>query len=106
MGEIIIILSNIKMCKAIRGREGRCCFGCSVFLGFHLIVLFCLVELAFCIYLFNYGKRNDMRDWTKIFWFVIESVRIAVYLWCCIDRIHKRKTFFYTMLLTTIAEAI
>lgn len=92
--------------NCLKGRNGKCCFGCSTRLGIHLIALFTLAEVFIIGWIF-FGEVGDGIFNLKVFtWLMIVVSRTFTYLATCCDSISKRWAFFVMMILTTIVELV
>ena len=92
--------------KCLKGREGKCCFGCSTRFGISLISIMALAEVGLIGYLF-FNQLGDGIFNLKVFtWLFISFMRVLAYFSMCFDGISKRKCYLWTLIFTTAIEVV
>ena len=92
--------------SCLKGRAGKCCFGCSTRLGIHLIALLTVAEVMLIAWIF-FGELGDGIFNLKVgMWLAIVLSRTLAYFAMCCDNISKRQAFMVTLAATTMIEAI
>ena len=92
--------------SCLKGRTGKCCFGCTTRVGIHLIAMLTLAEVALIAWIFGGELSSGLFNLKVFMWLTITLSRTFAYFAMCCDSISKRRVFMYTMVLTTIIEAI
>ena len=93
--------------RCLKGRAGKCCFGCSTRLGIHLIALMSLGEVALITYLFFHELGEGLFNLKVFTWLAITVFRVLAYFpTICYDSISKRKWFMWVLVFTTMVEII
>ena len=92
--------------SCLKGRVGKCCFGCSTRLGIHLIAMLTIAEVALISWIFGGELSSGIFNLKVSMWLGIVLCRTFAYLSMCCDSIRKRKAFMLTLVATTLVEAI
>ena len=91
--------------RCLKGRAGKCCYGCSTGVGIHLIALLSLGEVALVTYLFFHELGEGIFNMKVMTWLAITLFRVGAYFPTCFaDSISKRKCFMWVMVITTLVE--
>ena len=92
--------------RCLKGRAGKCCFGCSTRLGIHLIGMLALSEFGLIGYLFYNELGEGLFNMMVFTWLFLSGMRAVAYISMCCDSISKRKCYVVTLFTTTLLELI
>ena len=92
--------------NCLKGRTGKCCFGCSTRVGIHLIAALTLAEVFLIAWIFCGELTGGILNLKVIMWLAITLSRTFAYFAMCCDSISKRKVFMITLIFSTIVELI
>ena len=90
--------------KHIRGREGKCCCGCSTGLGIFFIGLTVVAQECFFAYDFSNMYKTDGWNFGAFVWFFVGLARVFFWLYMCCDSIRTRKYFLWCMIITFLIQ--
>ena len=92
--------------SCLKGRQGKCGFGCSTLLGIRLITFLSLTEMGLIGYIFFEQLSGGVLNFKVCTWLFLVLVRVVMYLSMCSDGISKRRNFMWALIGTTILEVV